>query len=326
MTLSRLLLALALVTSGGCTAKDDDASKSAEVEAAAAPGGVETIQIPARKPPTVTLIEPGDEPRMPMRMHPSVGQRESLELSIGMTMSMRNGAQNMPNIPVPTTKTRMSAEVETVESGTFTVRHVVDDVEVVAGENTPKAVLDKVEQNIAPLRNYRAKTQMDERGTVLGGEVELPRDLPAMMHQTMRQMTESMSQLAVPLPAETVGTGARWDTVHEVEQNGMKLRQTGHYSIVGRTGDQVTLVVSMEQELLDPNVDVPGMLGATARVGKFESAGKGTVQLDLAHITPTAMQLNVDLSMTMDVSVLGQDQHVEMDMGIDMQLARTADE
>jgi len=36
-------------------------------------------------------------------------------------------------------------------------------------------------------------------------------------------------------PTERVGKGARWYTVHEIEQNGMKLRQTGHYSIVERS-------------------------------------------------------------------------------------------
>lgn len=238
---------------------------------------------------------------------------------------MRNGAQDMPSVPIPVTKTRMTAEVLDVEPGRFSVRHEVEGVDVMAQEGTPPAVVEAIEANIEPLRKYKAVTQMSERGAVLGGSAELPRDLPAMVHQTMRQMTESMSQMAVPLPSELVGKGARWDTVHEIEQNGMKLRQTGHYSIVERNGDQVTLALTMEQELLDPAVDVPGMLGATARVGKFESAGRGSVELDLRRVTPTAIRLRVDLSMTMDVSVLGQDQHVETDMGIDMQMTRISE-
>ena len=109
---------------------------------------------------------------------------------------------------------------------------------------------------------------------------------------------------------------------NEVEANGMKLRQTGHYTITEREGERVTMEVTLEQELLDPTVDVPGMIGASARVSGFQSSGQGTVQLDLNYLTPTLMNLTMQMSMVMDVSVLGQDQRMDMDMDMDMTLAR----
>ncbi len=315
-TLSRLLLAATLVSPTlGCTGKNDDESSETK------PQGLDTIQIPVRKPPQITMGEVGQEPLAPMRLHPVMGQRESLELTIAIQMSMRNGAQDMPSIPVPTNKTRMSAEVVSVQAGGFSVRHVVDDVEVIGTPQTPKEVITKVEQSVEPLRKYRAVTRMSDRGAVLGGEVELPRDLPAMMHQTMKQLAENMGQMSVPLPEPAVGVGARWDAVHEVETNGMKLRQTARYHITERDSDRVSMEVTMDQQLLDPSVDVPGMIGATARVSRFESSGGGAVQIDLGREVEIAKIVAGALGTQVNqAAVIGQADHgarVENRAGID---------
>lgn len=318
-----LLVAALLMPPAGCTSKDEANARAAEAEAEAKAGGIETVEIPPRPAPKVTVDDPGQEPRELLRLHPTKGDVDELEMSVGIRMSMRNGMQNMPAIPVPTTKTRLRAEVEDVGADGFSVRHAVEGVEVVSTPQTPEMVVTKVKESVEPLTQYRAVMRMDERGAVLGGTVEIPRDLPAMVHQTMQQMTESLGQLAAPLPEEPVGVGARWTAVHEIQQNGMKMRQTGHYSLLEREGDRLQLEVTIEQELLDPNVSPPGMLGGSARVGRFDSSGHGSLDLDLARITPASMSVTVDLSMEMDITVLGNSQHMEMDMGMDMDMVRS---
>ncbi|MCX4246851.1 DUF6263 family protein [Paraliomyxa miuraensis] len=308
---------------GACTSSKTDEVEAAAAAAASAPAeGVDLVDIPVREPPRVQVEVPGAEPLRPLRLHPAAGTRESMEMSVGMTMSMRNGAQDLPSIPVPTTKTRLSAVLEEVTAEEFTVRHAVDAVEVVPVPGTPPQVLEQVRQSVEPLARYRAVVRMDPRGAVRGGQVELPRDVPALVHQTMQQMTQNLGQLAVPLPAEPVGVGASWTATHELEQNGMKLRQTGRYTLRALEGEHVTLDATIEQELLDPNVEAPGMMGATARVSDFSSSGRGTLELDLDRLMPTTVSLGIDLHMVMDVTVLGQNQHMEMDMGMQMDMRR----
>lgn len=256
-------------------------------------------------------------------MHPAAGTHETLELSVGMRIAMRNGLQDLPAVPVPVTKTRLRADIEEVSAdGVLKVRHAAEAVEVIPGPDTPPAVLDAVRANVEPLARYRATMRIDGRGAVLGGEAELPRDLPPMVRQTMQQMTENLGQLSAPLPLEAVGPGARWSSTHEVSQNGMKLRQVGRYTLVSLEGQHALIEATIAQELLDPNVSAPGMLGATARVGEFSSSGKSTIELDLDRLTPRLVFIVMDLHMTMDVTVLGQAQHVEMDMGVDMTMLR----
>jgi hypothetical protein len=323
MTFRRSSLVLALVLlAAGCAGKDEDPAAEA-----AAVGGVERVAIAAREPPKVEVQAAGDEPLRSLRLHPAAGTRETLELSIGLRMAMRNGAQAMPAIPVPVTKTRLRAEIQAVDAdGVMTVRHAADAVEVIPAPDTPPAVLQQVRANVEPLAGYRATMRMDGRGAVLGGEVELPRELPPMVRQTMQQMTESLGQLSAPLPAEALGPGARWSSIHEVRQNGMKLRQTGRYTLVSLEGEHATIEATIVQELLDPNVSAPGMMGVTARVGEFSSSGRSTIELELDRLMPRQVSMVMDLHMTMDMTVLGQAQHMEMDMGIEMTMVRTGEE
>lgn len=322
MTLRRSSLVLALwLALTGCTGKDEGAA--ADASATAQAGGIETVTIPPRDPPTVEVEAAGDEPRLVLRLHPAAGTHETLELSVGMRIAMRNGLQDLPSVPVPVTKTRLRADIEEASAdGVLKVRHAAEAVEVIPGPDTPPAVLAAVRANVEPLARYRATMRIDGRGAVLGGEAELPRDLPPMVRQTMQQMTENLGQLSAPLPLEAVGPGARWSSTHEVSQNGMKLRQVGRYTLVSLEGQHALIEATIAQELLDPNVSAPGMLGATARVGEFSSSGKSTIELDLDHLTPRLVSIVMDLHMTMDMTVLGQAQHVEMDMGVDMGMRR----
>lgn len=321
MKLRRSSLVLALWLSlAGCTGKDEG---TADASGTAAAGGIERVAIPPRDPPKVEVEATGDEPRLALRIHPAAGTHETLELSVDMRMAMRSGAQDMPAVPVPTTKTRLRADIEDVSAdGVMKVRHAAEAVEVIPGPDTPPAMLAAVRANVEPLARYRATMSIDGRGAVLGGEVELPRDLPPLVRQTMQQLTENLGQLSAPLPLEAVGTGARWSSAHEVSQNGMKLRQIGRYVLVSLEGQHAVIEATIEQQLLDPNVSAPGMLGATARVGEFRSSGTSTIELDLDRLTPRNVSIAMDLHMTMDMTVLGQAQHVEMDMDMDMTMRR----
>lgn len=321
MKLRRSSLVLALLLSlVGCTGKSEDPA-----DAAPAAGGVELVAIAPRDTPSVQLEATGDEPRRTLRLRPAAGSHETLEVSTGMRIAMRSAGQDLPSVPVPITKTRMRADIEEAGAdGSLTVRHTAEAVEVIPLEGTPPAVLEQVRKSVEPLAGYRARMRIDGRGAVLGGEVEVPRDLPPMVRQTVSQLTESLGQLSVPLPDEAVGPGARWSATYELGENGMKLRQSGHYTLVSLEGEHAVIEATITQELLDPNVSAPGMLGATARVSEFRSAGQSTIDLDLDHLTPRHVAITMDLHMTMDMTVLGQPQHVEMDMGVDLTMLRTS--
>lgn len=318
MKLASVAVVMALLMPAGCTGKDDAAPGKPETEAR----GLETVTIPARKPPRIKLLDAGPAATEVMRLHPAAGQRETLEMTMGMEMKLRSGAKAMPSVALPTNRITFVVEVERVEADSIVVRHAVEAYEVEPRPGTPATLVEQVRSSVAPLEQYRAVMRMDPRGAVLGGEAEIPRDLPASVHQAMQQMSESLGQVAVPLPEEAVGPGARWRTTQDLEQGGMKLRQRGEYRLTSREGDRATLEVSLEQTLLDPEIEPPGMLGAKARVSRFTSSGQGTIELDLGHLAPTRFDMSVELSMAMDVTAMGQSQSLDMDTTISLAMRR----
>lgn len=304
---------LAVVGLGlGCGKKKDDTAG----DAATAAKGVETLAIPARKPPKIEIEDAGAEPRAALRLHPAAGAKQELELTMGTRMTMTKSGEEPLEMPVPTIVVRLQSAVGEVDDEGFRVDQSVTAVTVVPAPDSPPAVAKNVEETVAPLRHYRSRIRMDERGTVLGGEAEMPRDLPANVHAMMQQMTQSLGQMSVPLPEDPVGPGAKWTTVEQTKQSGMKIRQTSHYQLVSRQDDRLTFEVRVEQELLDPNVQAPGMSESSARASEFRASGKGSSEIDLSAVAPISMTMNMDLSMVMDLTVLGQHQNAETQMGM----------
>ena len=128
MCIKSLLLVAAMLTgSASCTSKDAETETKAE----ASPGGVELVEIPVREPPRIEVLDQGQEPRQPLRLVVAPGLEETMEMTMDMRMSMTIPGQAMPSIPVPTTKTRLKAKVESVTGDSFQMRQSVTDVEVI---------------------------------------------------------------------------------------------------------------------------------------------------------------------------------------------------
>ncbi|HWB79835.1 MAG TPA: hypothetical protein VG755_32950 [Nannocystaceae bacterium] len=282
----------------------------------------ETIEIAPRGTPDTKVLEPGAEPRRVLKLHPAVGTDETFEMRMGMRMGIRQGGGQLPSVAIPTTVTRMRSKVQEVEGSVFSVAQTVEGVELIPQADTPPQVTTQMRAAIDPLVHYRATVRMDERGAVLGGTVVVPGDLPAMVKPQMEQLAQNMGQIAVPLPPDAIGVGARWTATTDLDQSGMKLRQSGEYVLLALEGEHATIDATITQTLLEPEIQVPGMFGTTAKVGDFRSSGTSKLELDLDHLAPTNVAMQMDLHMAMDMTVLGQAQHTEMDLGLELQMKR----
>lgn len=307
--------ALSLCLALACTAKSEptpEPSKPAD----------EVIEVATRQAPKVAVIDAGTEPRRTLVLHPAAGSTERLELRTDMRISMDQGAGASPMMTMPTAVTRMASTIEQVDGGFFSVAQGVESVEVLAAPGIDAKVVAQMRASMDPLVGYKAVLRMDERGVVRGGTVTIPGDAQPLVKTTMLQLSENLGQLSVPLPAEPVGVGARWTSESHVEQGGMKLRQDAAYTLAALEGEHVVIEASLVQSLEDPTITPPGMFGATAHVGEFASSGKGRLELDLDHLTPSAVTLDLDLHMKMEMKVLGQEQRIGMDMGITLAMTR----
>lgn len=282
-------------------------------------GNTKQIEIASSTPPSITLIEAGTDPQT-LRLSPAAGATEAMKMTMVMTMQMGPG---IPTVEMPPMVTTMSSVVDSVSEGSIKATVKFESIAVEAAASTPKVLVDNLEQTLAGFESFESRVEIDERGALLGGTVDVPQSLPAPLQQTMNQMQESFGKLQVPFPEEPVGVGGRWKALSNIEQGGMKIEQTATYEMLSREGDTIALTVGITQKVTDPEFSPPGMPGVTGTIERYEGGGSGALKLQLDKLTPTESEMTINVDMKMTVDVLGQSQAQELSLDVDVALART---
>ncbi|MCF8611233.1 hypothetical protein L5G28_13865 [Gordonia sp. HY285] len=91
---------------------------------------------------------------------------------------------------------------------------------------------------------------------------------------------------SVPLPAEPVGVGARWQSVRTVS-SAATIKRTTTVTLTERTGDTVKLAVAVDEVPVDSVFRIPGS-AQTLTINRYSMAGTGDITVDLTRILPVA--------------------------------------
>jgi hypothetical protein len=326
-------IAFALVVAA-CTGEGEK-TEAAAAEATAAPAPAQDptakapasaeaepveVQIAAREPPVVTVIDAGSGKREDLALRPEAGAVEGIEIIMKTRMSMQGTAGNIPPTGVPTIAMRGTAVIERVDEHGIAFRHEVDKVEVRAEPEAPARLVESLQSSLAEFEKYRADLVIDAKGGLRGGTVFLPPSAAPPMRQTLNQITESFGQIQVPLPREPVGEGAKWRATVTIDQAGLKVEQTVDYELTALDGDELTIAATFKQKLVDDDFSAP--TGVTGKVTTFESTGEGMMTLDLTHLVPTHSEITMTVKMGLEMDVMGQPQKQDMAMVIGVGFAR----
>jgi hypothetical protein len=297
------------------------AERDASVEQAGKPEAV-AVQIAAREPPEVTVLEPGRNPRQDLVLRPAAGTTEPIEIVTKTLMSMQGSAGRIPPTGVPPIVLDGKAYIDASDGKEIAFRHEVDAVEVRDDPTAPPGLVKTLREQASAFEAYRAELRVDAKGGLRGGTVYMP---PASgpLQQTMTQITESFGQIQVPLPREPVGVGAKWRAEVVIDQAGLKLQQTVDYELLEREGDTLSIAATLQQKLVDANFTPPGMLGVDAKVVRFESRGTGSMNLDLSHLVPTRSEIEMTIDMRLETEEKGQSQAQDMAMVVAVAFARS---
>ncbi|MEM6995110.1 MAG: hypothetical protein AAF721_31645 [Myxococcota bacterium] len=320
----------ALVLAGpACATKEEAPSPpEAEPKQAAAPAPVpapepeeaktKRVEIAKAEPPKVTLEKAGADPKEALRLAPTVAAEESIVLTMEMKMKMAASGQKMPAVTTPPMIVDARARVDAADGDTLKLTYAIDRIRVGESKNANPAVVATLKSMLEGMDAFEAHFEMDTRGLLAGGYVDVPTGLPPRMQQMTEQLQDSFAQIPVPLPEEPVGVGAKWTSVGTVDQGGMKIQQVAKYELLSRNGADIKLRLKFSQKLIDPTFAPPGMPGVKAKVASFQSGGKGEVEVSMGHLTPTSRKSSTKLKMLMNMSAMGQErkQDLEMDMGL----------
>jgi hypothetical protein len=144
--------------------------------------------------------------------------------------------------------------------------------------------------------------------------------IPSVAGQQVEQMVNDIRQLAVPLPEEPVGKGAKWEVRMPVNMWSLNSSQVVTYSIEELKGDAGKFAVALELTAPSQKIDSPNMTAGTEMyLESLKSSGSGTVEFNLTRLVPVSA-MKIKTSMNMNISAVGQQQNIKSSMNMEMKI------
>lgn len=209
-----------------------------------------SLTLPADDPTVVELgdgsrmqlVDPGAEPREPLRLEPTAGTVQEHRGAIRLSMTVTADGDR-ETIPTPSFTIDERITVESVADDRITSRHELVDLQWTAG-GTPRALppipgADPTEGGGAVYRSVLTDT------AVLVGDTVTLRDLAVA--QGAEESAVGIRESTMPLPTDAVGVGATWRIAEELDidaGDGLAARAITELRITSIDDDRI--VASME--------------------------------------------------------------------------------
>ncbi len=273
-----------------------------------------TVANAGKKKTKVVVLNAGKAPRRALRYKLHVGAKEKIRVATDMSMSMKMGANSLPETAIPTIEMLMTVDVtKKLSSDEFRYKFEIAEVAARKRAGVMDSMVSIVQQALDSAKGMTGTATVDTRGFNRDIDVKLPPGLPAQMQQMMQGMNKGLDQMSSPLPAEPVGAGARWRVKQVIEQSGMKLNQVLTFELVELHGDTGKLKVKLSQSAEKQTINASGM---QAELVSYNGSGSGTTSFDLTKLVPIS-QLSLVSDYKMKVPSVGElEGHMKMAMSI----------
>ncbi|RME26811.1 MAG: hypothetical protein D6798_05905 [Deltaproteobacteria bacterium] len=274
--------------------------------------------VPALAEPSLALVDPGAEPRRPLRFHPAPGTTEQVRMTMEMASQMAMGGTTMPAMKIPPMILDLDLEVLEIEAdGDIRYRFTIADTGVGAGDDVGTDVVTAMSAAMQPLEGTSGEVTVSPTGVSRDATLTPSAGADPQMVADMRK---SMANASAPLPEEPVGVGARWTLTSDMNEGGLQFQQVASYELVELTDTTITLRVDVQQSA-EPQAFAPDGLppGATAVLSHMGSKGSGSTVLRFDRVMPTRSDMQMHTDMTVNLQAQGQ----SMDMQNSMDMTTT---
>ena len=232
--------------------------------------------------PEVTVLDPGAEPRVELRLEIPDGLSEVMVATQGQSIVQVFDGESGPDLGATVTEITTDLTAEEVDD-LLEIASIVSDAVVVDAPDAQARTL--TEAGLASVVGVETITVLDERGRALDIEVlNLDALDPALAAEI--EQTGTSDQLQVPLPEEAVGVGATWEVVQQIPAAGLELEQVLVYELVAVDLPIIELKVTGTQSV--PAGAVLEAQGTEATVVSWQLDIDGTMTQDLSTMVPTS--------------------------------------
>ncbi len=270
----------------------------------------------------VKLLEAGAKPRKALRLHPKAGDKQSLDLTIKWTMDVPLGEMGNQVMKMPPMKISADVTVKSVApGGDIAYDLVITDSGLGEEPDAMPQAVEALKASMTGLKGRTGKGVMSDRGVSKALDMDVPPDADPQMRQTVEQMTEAFCRMAVKLPEETVGRGAKWEYKDRLKSQGMTRDEASSYEVVSIEGERLTAKSTSADSAPKQKIQNPAMQGMEMELNSLSGTSHGTVLTDLGRLFPSKAtgDAHTELSMAMDMGVQKNSMTMKIDATITLE-------
>ena len=223
----------------------------------------------------VELLSNGAEPTRLLRYHLTKGATSKLELAMDLDLDAGGRGGKLPTLVMNLD----IAVLDVLPNNDSKIKTTVVSARVLEREGSavPIAAVAQMTQMLNGI-TYTATLSAD--GVLRDAKV-VAGNAPGMEKQ-ISELTQGLEQVAIRMPANPVGVGAKWSSRKESTRNDLTMTTVTMIQITAIDGDKVTFTSSSTVTAPDQTVAENGMSASIKDIGGG-GGGQGTV--DLASMT-----------------------------------------
>jgi len=264
----------------------------------------------AGQPPIVALVSPGAAPRKMLRYAIAKDYKSHMDMTMAIGMTLGLAGMDGQTIAIPPMKVGADLAVTGIAASgdvSYDFGYTSVTADGAGADPSTAALLQSFSNDI---KSLRGSATISSRGESHGMHFDTSTISNPQLSQVMSSMSQTLDGLVMPLPAEAVGVGARWEGRQIVKANGIEMQQKSVWEIVGVNGSDVNVNVTIEQSASAQPINNPALpAGAEMTLEKMSGRGSGTATLHLNGLVPTS-DVNTASTMYMSINVGGQSQPV----------------
>ena len=272
------------------------------------------------------LLGAGAEPRKSLRLHPTPGDKQTLHLSGKVALETKMGGDQPPPMKLPaiTTAMDMTEDITVKEvsaKGDITYELTLGDVSFGSEPAAGAAQPARAKKSALPaLKGLSATCTVSSQGLSKSVEFTAPPGTDPQARLFMDQMKDVASQVAVPLPEEPVGVGAKWEVKTPIKTRGISLDQTASYELVAVEGEHLKIKSTTTQRGANQKMDNPIMPNMKVDLTKWAGKGTSELQVDTGKLMPSSGTTESHSEIGMSLNLGGQNQSFIMKTDMELRL------
>ena len=274
------------------------------------------------EPAIITVVTPGAEPRRTLRYTVPPSYRASARMTMGMTMTSRAQGEKRP-APMPPMLIDIALGVTAVDpdgSISYDLTFTSFDVE---GADADAAAVAAMRSVLSGLAGLTGSATVSDRGVTRAFRFDTDRLKDPRMKQAIGQVTSSVDDLSIPLPAEAVGVGARWEARQVTMSDGVQIFQKAVFELESIEGPAVVLRSHLEQQATSQMMSPEGLpSGVKMRLDSLTGSGSGTIAIRLDELVPRShAEINSSTAITLITN--GRSEPMGVDLRLTLSVAPT---